>query len=263
MKLISHLLLILAILLPTTVHAEGLGDIQERGEIVVGVSAFAPWTYRDNSGALAGHEIDLTNSIATDLGVETRFVLLEFDAVFAALARGDVDMVAAGVAITPERARSFNFSNPYMSSGINIAINVNMVAADVGVADLNTPQTTIVVVEGSLADGIAHRHFDQAVVTRFPTPELAEAAILAGSAHAYVASVPETRIFALRYSQTVALPLAEPLLRTVAGFAVRREEDELLHFLNSWVHVREADGFLEDRYRYYFHTLDWAVGLAQ
>lgn len=261
MKLISRLLLVLWIALPSTAHADDLADIRERGEIVVGVSIFAPWTYRNNSGDLAGHEIDIANSIAADLGVTARFELFEFDSVFAALERGDIDLVAAGVAITPERARNFYFSNPYMSSGINIAVNVRMAAADSRVGDLDTPETVIVVVADSLAESVAQRTFEQAIVTSFSTPQAAEAQVLTGSAHAYVASVPETRLFALRYSETIALPLNEPMVGTVAGLAVRSGEDSLVHFLNAWIHVREADDFLSDRYRHYFHTLDWAVGL--
>ncbi|QLC25223.1 transporter substrate-binding domain-containing protein [Parasphingopyxis algicola] len=262
-KLLSRLLLILTLVVPAAASAEDFATIRERGEIVVGVSAFAPWTYRDNDGELAGHEIDLANRIAADLGVAARFELFEFDRVFAALERGDVDMVAAGVAISPERAQRFYFSNPYMQSGINLAVNMQAVSADSGVGELDTPETTIAVVEDSLAEGVANRTFEQASVTSFPTPEAAEAEVLSGRAQAYVASVPETRIFALRFSQTIALPLDEPLVGTVAGFVVRSGEDSLLHFLNAWIHIREADGFLEDRYRHYFHTLDWAVGLAR
>ncbi|MEM8694950.1 MAG: transporter substrate-binding domain-containing protein [Pseudomonadota bacterium] len=263
MKFLSRLFVILALVVPTAASADDFATIRDNGEIVVGVSAFAPWTYRNSDGELAGHEIDIANRIAADLGVEARFELFEFDDVFAALERGDVHMVAAGVAISAERARRFYFSNPYMRSGINLAVNVGSVRADARVTDLDTPGTTVAVVGDSLAETVANQTFNEANVISYPTPEAAEAEVLAGRAQVYAASVPETRIFSLRYSETVALPLDEPLVGTVAGFVVRSGEDSLLHFLNAWIHIREADGFLEDRYRYYFHTLDWAIGLAR
>ena len=263
MKLVMKLVLAIWFATPVAVSADAFTDIQEREQIIVGVSIFAPWTYSDRQGALAGHEIDIAQRIADDLGVEARFELYNFEEVFDALANGDVDMIAAGVAMTAERARLFHFSIPYFSTGVTIATGPSATGDLTGVADFNSPDLTIAVVEDTLAARVAADQLGDANISSFSTASGAEGAVMTGRADAYVASVPELRIFSLRSGGAVSLPLDEPLISGVAGFVVRQEDERLLHFLNSWVHMREADGFLEDRHRHYFDTLDWAVNMVQ
>lgn len=263
MKLIMKLMLAIWFAAPVAASADAFTDIQEREQIIVGVSIFAPWTYSDREGALAGHEIDIAQRIADDLGVEARFELYNFEEVFDALANGDVDMIAAGVAMTAERARLFHFSIPYFSTGVTIATGPSATGELTGVADFNSPDLTIAVVEDTLAARVAAEQLGDANISSFSTASGAEGAVMTGRADAYVASVPELRIFSLRSGGSVTLPLDEPLISGVSGFVVRQEDERLLHFLNSWVHMRQADGFLEDRHRYYFDTLDWAVNMVQ
>ncbi|MEO1167691.1 MAG: transporter substrate-binding domain-containing protein [Pseudomonadota bacterium] len=262
MKIIIKLLIAIWFATPMVASADAFDDIQQRGELIVGVSIFAPWTHLDRQGNLAGHEIDIANSIATDLGVEARLELYNFDEIFDALADGEIDMIAAGVAMTPERARRFHFSIPYFSTGMTIATGPSATGEPSAIGDFNRPEMTIAVVEDTLAARISARMLDAANIVSFSTPSGAEGAVLVGRADAYVASIPEARIYALRHGGRISLPLSEPLTSSVAGFVVRNDEDRLLHFLNSWVHMRQADGFLEDRHRHYFDTLDWAVDMV-
>ena len=248
--------------MPVAASADAFDDIQQRGKLIVGVSIFAPWTYPDREGNLAGHEIDIARVIAADLGVEARLELYNFAEVFDALANGEIDMIAAGVAMTPERARRFHFSIPYFSTGITVATGPSAEGEPSAVGDFNTPEMTLAVVADTLAAAISARMLSAANIVSFSTPGGAEGAVLAGRADAYVASVPEARIYALRHGERISLPLSEPLVSSVAGFVVRNGEDRLLHFLNSWVHMREADGFLEDCHRHYFDTLDWVVDMV-
>ncbi|WP_299327883.1 transporter substrate-binding domain-containing protein [Parasphingopyxis sp.] len=261
MKFIYTLVIAIWFATPIAASADAFDDIQERGELIVGVSIFAPWTHLDREGEFAGHEIDIANNIASDLGVEARLELYNFDEIFDALANGEIDMIAAGVAMTAERARRFHFSIPYFTTGMTIATGPSVTDEPSAVTDFNTPDMTIAVVEDTLASRITAEMLPDANVISFSTPSGAEATVLLGRADAYVASVPEARIYALRHGDRISLPLSEPLTSSVAGFVVRQDEGRLLHFLNSWVHMREADGFLADRYRHYFDTLDWAVDM--
>lgn len=264
--IVKHLFKILMALwlaAPGIAHADAYSDIQERGTLIVGVSVFAPWTYFERNNNLAGHEIDIANSIAADLAVDARFEVYNFEEVFDALADGEIDMIAGGVAVTPERARRFHFSIPYFSTGITIAIGPSADSEPTAIPDFNTPDMTVAVVEDTLAARTADAMLGEANIMRFANASGAEAAVLVGRADAYVVSVPEARIFALRSGGQITLPLTEPLTSGVAGFVVRDDEYRLLQFLNSWVHMREADGFLADRYQHYFDTLDWAVDMVQ
>lgn len=263
MSFLTRLVLAIWLAMPVAASADVFDEIQQREEIVIGVSIFAPWTYLNRAGELGGHEIDLGNGIAADLGVSARFEIYNFEEIFDALENDEIDMIAAGVAMTAERARRFHFSIPYMSTGVTVATANAAFENGVTMADLNVPEITVAVVEDTLAARIAESRLDGATIAHFATVSGAEGSVLTGRAQAYVASVPEARVFALRNAARVSLPLDEPLVAGVAGFVVREDEDRLLHFLNSWIHMRRADGLLDDRHRYYFDTLDWAVDIVQ
>lgn len=254
-----RLLLCLTLLLNViaTAQADVLADIQKRGSVRVGVSLFAPWTMKDKDGNLVGFEIDMAEMIAADLGLKPEFVLLEWDSTIPALQKGEIDMIAAGMAITPQRALSVNFSQPYMTSGIALATNSAKTSHIGKLDDLNQAEVVIASVAETLASTVAVRLFDKATKMSFKTNEEAEAAVLKGDAHVYLASVPEVRFFALANAGSIDLPLEKPLVASKAGFAVKKGEAEWLNVLNAWIVAHEADGTLGTAYSYWFKSLAW------
>ncbi|VVM07281.1 putative ABC transporter arginine-binding protein ArtJ [Methylacidimicrobium tartarophylax] len=89
----------------------------------VAASEEPPFAWRDPSGEWQGMAIDLWREIAGDLGLAYRFVDLPVDpvAVVRALKEGRVDVVALGLAVTPELGREVSYSYPYYSSSLALA----------------------------------------------------------------------------------------------------------------------------------------------
>jgi polar amino acid transport system substrate-binding protein len=50
-----------------------------------------------------------------------------------------------------------------------------------------------------------------------------------------------------------------PLPRSPEGFAVRKDEQGWLNFLNAWIAYWKADGWLDERRRHWFETLEWTA----
>ncbi|WP_148682433.1 ABC transporter substrate-binding protein [Pyrobaculum neutrophilum] len=93
---------------PTSVEA-----IKKRGKLVVGTSAdWPPYEYVEG-GRIVGIDIDIARRIADSLGVQLEIRDMKFSALIEAVKRGDVDMVIADMAVTPERERQVLFSIPY------------------------------------------------------------------------------------------------------------------------------------------------------
>jgi ABC-type amino acid transport substrate-binding protein len=67
-------------------------------------------------GDEVGFDVDLTEEIASRLGLEVEWVRADFDTIFTAVAGGQFDMVAAASTITPERQQTVDFSDPYYNS---------------------------------------------------------------------------------------------------------------------------------------------------
>ena len=97
---------------------ESTGDllerIEEKGSVIVATEGtWAPWTFHDENDELVGYDIGVANGIAEHLGVSADFVEGEWDGLFAGLNAERYDIVANGVEVTPERAETYDFSEPY------------------------------------------------------------------------------------------------------------------------------------------------------
>ncbi|MET4062075.1 glutamine transport system permease protein [Arthrobacter sp. UYP6] len=87
-------------------------------------TTFAPFEFRQD-GELVGIDMDLLNSIAEEEGFSVDIRSLGFDAALQALQSNQVDGVIAGMSITEERQKTFDFSDPYFESGIQMAVAEN------------------------------------------------------------------------------------------------------------------------------------------
>lgn len=254
---LGQALLLLALIIPPLADADVLNDILDRGAIRVGVAEFAPWTIRTKSGELIGFEIDVARKIAADMGVEPVFKVYDWEKIIPALQQGEIDVIAGGMAITPARALRVNFSRPLATTGISIATNTRKTKNITSLNQLNDDRVIITVVEDTLASSVAETFFDRANIKVFPSSDRAEAEVVEGRAHAYLATVPEVNFLSVKNTGDIDVPLAEPLMASSEGLAVKKGEQELLNFLNAWVTARRTDKWLGTARDYWFETMDW------
>lgn len=86
-------------------------------------TTFAPFEFRDtSSGELKGIDIDILRAIADDQGFDVEIQSLGFQAALSAVTSGQADGVIAGMSITDERKETFDFSEPYFDSGVQMAV---------------------------------------------------------------------------------------------------------------------------------------------
>ncbi len=75
--------------------------------------AYAPWNFLNDSGDLAGYEIELGNEMCERAGVSCEFVINEWDSIIPNLIAGNYDMIMAGMSVTDERMETIDFSSQY------------------------------------------------------------------------------------------------------------------------------------------------------
>ncbi|MDR6866489.1 polar amino acid transport system substrate-binding protein [Microbacterium resistens] len=85
-------------------------------------TTFAPFEFTNADGQLVGIDMDLLHAIAKDQGFQVEIRQLGFDAAVQALQSNQVDAVMAGMSITAERQKTFDFSAPYFTSGIQLGV---------------------------------------------------------------------------------------------------------------------------------------------
>ncbi len=75
--------------------------------------AYAPWNYKDASGALIGWDIDITNALCAKMKVQCEIVAQEWDGIIPGLLVKKYDMIIAGMSMTPKRREQVEFTKKY------------------------------------------------------------------------------------------------------------------------------------------------------
>ena len=75
-----------------------------------------PWEFKQPDGHFEGFEIDVANDVAKRLNTTADIQDLGFQALFAAVSAGRIDMAVSSITITPERLKNQAFSQPYYDS---------------------------------------------------------------------------------------------------------------------------------------------------
>lgn len=90
--------------------------------MVVATREVPPFAYRDADGEWRGLSIDLWRAVAAELGVRYELEEASVDEMLAGVRDGRFGVVAGAVTITAERERSVDFSHPFHSAGLAIAV---------------------------------------------------------------------------------------------------------------------------------------------
>jgi len=249
------------VLLVNSVHsiAASFNDVIKRGELRVGLSLDAPWAYKASNGALLGSEVDIARRLAKDMQVKVTFKPYSLSELISALRSDQIDIIISGMAITPERALTVNFSKPYADAGIGMVANIKLTKDIRLFTDMNRSGVSIGVQAGSVAEQVAKRVFSLAAIKPYNSQEQAVNALLSNELHAYVDANPIPKFLALDFSKQLDVPLAKPLLSMPQGMAVAKGQADWLAFLNAWITARTADGWLASTHQYWFESLRWRV----
>lgn len=89
---------------------------RSNGKLVVATNAaFKPYEYVEG-GKFVGIDMDISQAIADELGMELKVEDMEFDSIITAVSSGKADMGIAGMTVTEDRLKNINFTEPYTTS---------------------------------------------------------------------------------------------------------------------------------------------------
>ena len=81
--------------------------------VVAGHCGYPPMEYLNDKKVPTGYSIDYIKEVAKRAGFDMKFRDVAWDGIFAGLASGNYDILASSTTITPERQKTFDFSDPY------------------------------------------------------------------------------------------------------------------------------------------------------
>lgn len=234
-----------AIAQTTGAQSSAVATAKARGRLVVGVRHdFPPFGFVNEQKQVVGFDIDLSRELAAALigkpdAVE--FVEVSGPNRIPFLVTNKVDIVIAALSITPERAKTISFSEPYYTGGYTTMVqkeNTNIT----GLASLSGKR--VGVTRGSTAEGI--------IAKLAPPPEqvaklehISElySVIQAGRVDAIVQDVALLQPFVKR---TPTFKLVGGLINEEPwGVGVRKDDKEMVAFLNAQLKQLRQSGKMD------------------
>ncbi|RYF97733.1 MAG: transporter substrate-binding domain-containing protein [Caulobacteraceae bacterium] len=174
--LLTSAILGLTLLAAGSAGAQTFDAAVKRGTLKVCIVETAPYALKTPRGHWIGHEIDVAKRLSSDFNLTPEFVPVTYEDMMSRLAEGDCDLIAASLAIEPDRLRQAWFTRPYGESEVSI-----VTAGTHKLADLDKAGTIIGAVAGTPAADLAKARLPLATIEIFPDLIAAERALESGA----------------------------------------------------------------------------------
>jgi polar amino acid transport system substrate-binding protein len=261
MKRRSLLLATPALILSAPAFAQAptamVDEVKKRGVLRSGLATFVPWAMRDKNGGLIGFELDVARRLAADWGVKHEPVPTAWDGIIPALLAGNFDAIIGGMTVTPQREASVDFTEAYSFTGVHFAANKQVAPGLTAMEGLNKPSITLAARRGTNAATVVQQMLPLATLRQFDDDAQALQEVLNGNAAAWFTSTPKPAFAVLDNPDTLYLPVAKPVVGQRDAMALRKGDTKSVAALNEWIAARKADGFLAERFSYWFEKRDW------
>jgi len=245
MKL-KNLLTILPIVMAcaNVAQADALDAIKERGTLVCGtLGTSEPFSFQDpKTRQVVGYEVDLCKQIADSIGVKLEVKMISVAARIPELAAGRVDVVAANLGWSADRAKQIDYSYADYVSPQKILIRQTDADKLKKTADLAGKRVSAV--SGSSSEAGAKRLIPDVTTVTFKDPPTAFVALQQKKVDGFVGS----ELMLLKFEQgaqktPVKLTMIEdPLFTEPWGLGVKKGEKALLGKINETLAGLEQSG---------------------
>lgn len=249
-------LMAVCVLLAAWVLAEvmGLSEIHaQQRTVVVGTNAeYAPFEYLDSDGNLTGFDYELLEAIAAEEELKLVWRDMPFDSLVGAMEAGDIEVIAAGIGPTKERARSVDFSDVYYTGSQSIVSREGEPVQDfralsgMKVAVLEGSQSDLIVSGETTDYGVV----ENARVIRFKNAASAVMELKNGGADAVLIDTIMAEIYCRQTDGIVSFAIPGTEEDTV--FCIVKGNSELCERINSGLAKVKANGQYDELYEKYF-----------
>ncbi|MHB9105441.1 MAG: ABC transporter substrate-binding protein [Armatimonadota bacterium] len=197
---------------------------------------YPPFNYFDDENRLVGFDVDIASEVARRLGRPPKLITTAWDGIIAGLLAGKFDLIIGSMAITEERKKAVNFSDPYYISGAQLFVRKgskilgkqDLRGTVVGVTLGTTYEQAVRKIKGtkvSTYDGVPDMYLemDNKHIDGFVTDRL-------------------VGLYGITRAKRDFVPAGDPLYTEVIGIAMRRDHPELLAAVNEALAAMRDDG---------------------
>ena len=213
----------------------------------------SPYCYYvgNSNEPVAGIDIDIISEIGKELGRPVQIRVVPFQYVFTLISRGEADIGAAGITITPEHSEDFLVSSPYdTSSQVIVVPNGSAIKKE---STLKTAR--VAVQEGASDIDLLRETIKPEAILPFLTLEEVNTALASRRADAAVMDAMQADSL-LKANQDKYKILGKPLSRHQYGLIFNKEEVKLEAAANETIEKLKASGALRKSRADHFDALN-------
>lgn len=229
-------------------QAVTLAQIKSAGELKIGCeAAYVPFTYRD-AGKIVGYDVELADIFCKTLGVKPNFIDTAWAGVIPSLYAKKFDIIMSSMSYTKERLERVAFTIPYAEASQAMLIRAGDAGVIKGVTDLNG--RVLAVKLGSPGQVLQEKML--ASLKSAGGAGFRELRVFDDHPSAYVALAQNRVDVVLNTIPTLAMVLKDApgkyaIVKGIgadnwAGIAARKEDPEIVSFLNGEIARLKADG---------------------
>jgi ABC-type amino acid transport substrate-binding protein len=216
----------------------------DEGPLVVGhTNDYAPLNFM-RDGELVGIEVDNARAVGKVLGREVKTVVLPFAELIPALNSGKVDVVMAGVSVTPERKEQVLFVDPLLEVGQMAIILAEKAASFGNPRAIYRPGIRVGVEPNTTGERFLREHAPEAKLQHYEDSSAAFQALRAGEVDMYVHDAPTSWQLSLDRNNQDMISLFRPLTKENLAWAVRKDNTLLAARLNAVMQELHRSGRL-------------------
>lgn len=206
-----------------------------------------PYTFTDESGEFTGFDVELFTDVAHRIGIDdVVFTGQDFSGLLSAVANGQFDVGVAAIGITEEREQTVDFSDGYLAGYLTV-----MATPDSGITDeASLAGKRLGVVQGTLQEAYAVKHFTDTELVRFPDNNSAISAVNSGTIDAHFLDYEAAKEYADQFGLVNAIDI--PSFDAPAGFAIAKGKPEFKKALDDALHEAMEDGTWKELYQKWF-----------
>jgi polar amino acid transport system substrate-binding protein len=251
--------LVLSLAFNATAVAGALLDrIQQKGELVVGMSGDQPplnATARD--GKIIGLEVDISSRMASAMGVKLRVANMPFSELLAALSTGKIDMILSGMTMTPTRNMKVAFVGPYYVTGKAFLTKKETIASLKNADGIDKPEYVVVALKGSTIQAYVEKVLPKAKLV--PTKNYDEALdmVLRDKAHVMVADFHYCVVSAFRFREKGLTTVTAPFTFEPIGVAMPDGDPLLVNWVQNFFVTLSGSGDLKKMTERWFNDASW------
>ena len=233
-----------------TAKTDALDKILADGKIRVGLNPpNEPTAFQDADGNWLGYDVDWGNELGKQLGVEVEFVDVSADRI-AGLTSDRVDVVIATMTATLERAKSVDFTIPYLRSGLKMAVRAGLEDQLKTIEDLNDPKWRVCVSAGATTEALVQERAPKATLVYLTSMQDYILAMQEDKADAFL----EDSITVDYACQSSPSIVPQPTLYTSDPLCIayQKGNPEFGRYLDMFVSNMFSSGWQGERYAYWY-----------